>query len=178
MPDKLEVRGGASIGFYDKVTDADEGSYRDGYTPIFWNNYVGIGNKQGKWTYDVIYSHSDDDGHRENAHNYMNDVKLKARYDIDATQYLQLSSFYTSTVGGYAYNWAYETVTAFGPPTMSPIDGGAYDVYRTFTGALVPTAYSANYDDIYSDDLIKRKNALVGLNYVNMLSDGKTHWLA
>ncbi|QEQ57485.1 TonB-dependent receptor [Chlorobium phaeovibrioides] len=171
MPDKLEVRGGASIGFYDKVTDADEGSYRDGYTPIFWNNYVGIGNKQGKWTYDVIYSHSDDDGHRENAHNYMNDVKLKARYDIDATQYLQLSSFYTSTVGGYAYNWAYETVTAFGAPTMSPIDGGAYDVYRTFTGDLVPTAYSANYDDIYSDDLIKRKNALVGLNYVNMLSD-------
>jgi len=172
MPEKFEVRAGSSIGFYDKVDGIADGSYRDGNTPVFWNNYVGIGNKDGKWTYDVIYSHSDDDGHRENAHNYLNDVKLKARYDIDATQYLQLSSFYTSTVGGYAYNWGYNTDTpAF---TFKPIDGMAYDVYRTFSGTFTEpsfTIYDKTYDEIYTDDLIKRKNALIGLNYVNMLSD-------
>ena len=189
MPEKFEVKAGSSIGFYDKVENIADGSYRDGYTPVFWNNYVGIGNKQGKWTYDVLYSHSDDDGHRENAHNYMNDAKLKARYDIDATQYLQLTSFYTSTVGGYAYNWGYNTATAFGAaPTQAPIDGLAYDVYRTFSGVgtapmYYPTAddatnetnafaiYDPLYDEIYSDDLIKRRNALLGINYVNMISN-------
>ncbi len=142
--------------------------------------------KKGKWTYDVLYSHSDDDGYRENADNYMNDIKLKARYDIDASQYLQVSTFYTSTVGGYAYNWPYNTVTAFGPAVQTPIDNMSYDIYTTYSGTLALPIfatsaanlansitfpiYSGTYD-VYYDDVIKRKNALVGLNYVNMLSD-------
>lgn len=187
MPEKFEVKAGSSIGFYDKTPDSDQSVYRKGYTPVFWNSYVGLGNKSGKWTYDLLYSHSNDDGHRENANNDMNDIKLKAKYDIDAKQYLQLSSFYTSTSGGYAYNWPYETVTTFGPPVMAPIDNRAYDVYRTFSGPLTlplfaPTAtdwsngvripiYNTLYDSIYSDDLIKRNNALIGLNYVNLFCD-------
>ncbi len=191
MPEKLEVRGGSSIGIYDTPPSSDESQYRkDNATPVFWNSYVGIGNKKGKWTYDVLYSHSDDNGYRENADNYMNDVKLKARYDIDASQYLQLSTFYTSTVGGYAYNWPYNTATAFGPAVQTPIDNMSYDIFTTYTGALTTASFASSqldyiarsaagtlfpiYNgtyDVYSDDIIKRKNALIGINYVNMFSD-------
>ncbi|MEI8102251.1 MAG: TonB-dependent receptor [Chlorobium sp.] len=216
LPEKFEIKAGSSIGFYDKTPKSDQSLYRQNYTPLFWNSYIGMGNKQGKWSYDLLYSHNDDDGHRENSKNKMDDVKLKTRYDIDAKQYLQLSSFYTSTVGGYAYYWPYNTATTFGAPTMTPIAAHAYDVSRSFSGiGTIPlyytslsdynaaktaatgvafaaglpgspaftTAYSnylsaqgvplysSTYDGIYSDDLIKRKNCLIGLNYVNLLSD-------
>ncbi|TNJ40005.1 TonB-dependent receptor [Chlorobaculum thiosulfatiphilum] len=178
IPQKMEIRAGSSIGFYDKTPSSDESEYRDGYTPIFWNSYVGVGNKSGKWTYDFLYSHSDDDGYRQNAWNYMNDVKLKARYDIDSKQYIQLSTFYNSTVGGYAYQWPSNTDVNLnvGPPAsfvvnQTPIEGKSYDIYRTYSSAMfVPLVYSNLYD-VYTDDMIKRQNALVGLNYVNLLSD-------
>lgn len=141
LPDTFEVKAGASAGFYDAPPTTDHSIYRNGYTPWLWNSYVGFGNKDGKWNYSVLYTHSNDDGYRQNTQNSMNDVKLKARYDIDAKQYLQLSTFYTETDGGYGYQW--------GDPTK------AYDV-----------ATAANLDDS-----IKRKNSLVGLNYVNLLSD-------
>ena len=177
-PQKMEIRAGSSIGFYDKTPSSDESAYRDGYTPIFWNTYVGVGNKSGKWTYDFLYTHSDDDGYRENAWNYMNDVKLKARYDIDSKQYIQLSTFYNSTVGGYAYQWPSNTdvsIAGFPPSfvvTQTPIPNKSYDLYRTYSSGtgFVPLIYSNSYD-VYTDDMIKRQNALVGLNYVNLLSD-------
>ncbi|WP_376739865.1 TonB-dependent receptor [Chlorobium phaeovibrioides] len=112
----------------------------------------------------------------------MNDIKLKARYDIDASQYLQVSTFYTSTVGGYAYNWPYNT-NANGDFTVNPpvitstqtiIDNRSYDIYTTYAGNLAgttPGTFYNPYYDVYTDDMIKRQNALVGLNYVNMLSD-------
>lgn len=245
-PDKMEVRAGSSIGFYDGTPDSDQSLYRKDFTPVFWNTYVGFGNKTGKWTYDVLYSHSDDDGYRQNAWSYMNDVKFKARYNIDSKQYLQLSSSYNSTVGGYAYQWPYSnTLTGFPPTnTQAPIPNRSYDIYTTFDDSALPTDFynafygitagalrkyyadhgtfyytpatyntpenysatvtnatgeviisSANdpdiatvadaagdaaalraniYDDLYDvyrDDLIDRKSSLVGLNYVNMLSD-------
>ncbi len=180
LPDKLEVKAGASVGFYDKTPSSDHSVYRDGYTPWFWNSYVGIGNKSGKWNYNLLYSHSDDDGYRQNAQTLLNDVKLKARYDIDATQYLQLSAFYNESSGGYAYQMPFNTdftLTMFGPViTFSPIRDRAYDVYRTYSSAtpgVIPAFWSPVYD-VYADDIIKRKNALVGLNYVNMLSDNMT----
>jgi len=175
MPQKMEIRAGSSIGFYDDTPSRDKSEYRKTGTPVFWNTYVGVGNKSGKWTYDVLYTHSDDAGYRQNAWNYMNDVKLKARYDIDSRQYIQLSSFYNSTVGGYAYQWAFQTIAP--PFSFEPIAAHSYDVYRTFTGALVSnpptppgTFYQPDYN-VYTDDLIARKNGLIGLNYVNLLSD-------
>ncbi|NTW54183.1 MAG: TonB-dependent receptor [Chlorobaculum sp.] len=177
LANKHEVRAGTSIGFYDKTPSSDESQYRKGFTPVFWNTYFGFGDKCGKWTYDLLYSHSDDDGYRQNAWNYMNDLKLKAKYDIDSRQYIQLSTFYNSTVGGYAYQWAFNTNVAGWPPppvvTFTPIENRSYDVYRTFTSlipAYVPGLYSTEYN-IYTDDLIARKNGLIGLNYVNLLSD-------
>ncbi|UWX57347.1 TonB-dependent receptor [Chlorobaculum sp. MV4-Y] len=189
MPETMEIKAGSSIGFYDKTPSSDESEYRKGFTPVFWNTYAGFGNKSGKWTYDFLYSHSDDDGYRQNAWNYMNDVKFKARYDIDSRQYIQLSSFYNATVGGYAYQWAYNNNVAFNPMTtppftitQSPIPNRSYDVFVTFSGVtsfdpdgpLNPspsiTLYNPLYD-VYQDDLINRKNGLIGLNYVNMLSD-------
>jgi len=181
LPDKLEIKAGSSIGFYDAPPSSDQSLYRQPAgtsatsvgTPWMWNSYLGLGNKSDKLNYSLLYSHSDDDGHRENAKNSMDDIKLKARYDINATQYLQLSSIYTSTSGGYAYNWAYNTNVVGFPPTttFTVIPNRAYDVYRTYTGGYTPYPYAATYDEIYSDDLIKRKNALIGLNYVNLLSD-------
>ncbi len=190
MPQKMEIRAGSSIGFYDKTPSSDKSEYRDGYTPIFWNTYVGVGNKSGKWTYDVLYTHSDDDGYRQNAWNYMNDVKLKARYDIDSRQYIQLSTFYNSTVGGYAYQWPFNTnvemVGGFPPSdvvvTQTPIPNRSYDIYTTYSGnTFIPAGtfypgspaipiWASEYD-VYTDDLIKRKNGLIGLNYVNLISD-------
>jgi iron complex outermembrane recepter protein len=195
-PEKMEVKAGTSIGFYDATPSSDHSVYRDeNKYPTFWNTYFGIGNKSGKWTYDLLYSHSDDDGYRQNAWNYMNDVKLKVKYDIDSRQYLQVSSFYNVTSGGYAYNMPFNTDMSdgmFAPViTFTPIRDRAYDVYRVYSSAdaYVPAIWPgyANigvydgvvYDpinntttyDVFTDDIIKRKNALVGLNYVNMLSD-------
>jgi iron complex outermembrane recepter protein len=143
LPETFEVKAGASLGFYDAPPSSDHSVYRQGNTPWFWNTYVGIGNKEGKLSYSLLYTHSDDDGYKQNSQNSMNDVKLKVRYDIDAKQYLQLTSFYDYTTGGYTY--------VYGTPQT------AFDIS------------SSNLNSF--DDTITRKNALVGLNYVNLLSD-------
>ena len=157
LPDKLEVKAGFSGGFYDDPPSSDQSQFfADGHTPWFWNTYVGLGNKSGKLSYSLLYTHSNDDGYRQNAQTQLDDVKLKVRYDIDAKQYLQLSSFYGETSGGYAYEW----FSDFIPSTLTFIahPERAYDI--------------SSVND--QDDLIKRKNALVGLNYVNLLSDNLT----
>ncbi|MBM3423431.1 MAG: TonB-dependent receptor [Chlorobi bacterium] len=169
LPETLEVKAGTSAGFYDAPPSSDKSVYRDGYTPWFWNSYVGIGNKSGKLSYSLLYSHSEDDGYRQNAQTLLNDVKLKARYDIDAKQYLQLSAFYNETEGGYAYTWPYDATVQTG--TFIPHPELAYDVY---VNARFPAAGPYTKYDVYTDDLIKRKNALAGLNYVNLLSDNLT----
>ncbi|ACD91177.1 TonB-dependent receptor [Chlorobium limicola DSM 245] len=155
LPDKFEVKAGASAGFYDKTPAEDQSAYRDGYTPWLWNTYVGIGNKSGKWNYSLLYSHSEDDGYRENSQTLLNDVKLKARYDIDATQYLQLSASYSETEAGYVSTWPYDIV---GSGTFVAKPQFAYDLA----------------DSVYADDIVKRKDILAGLTYSNMLSDKLT----
>ncbi len=156
LPDTFEVKAGVSGGFYDGTPDSDQSEYRMDYTPWFWNTYVGIGNKTDKLNYSLLYTHSEDDGYRDNSQTLLNDVKLKARFDIDSNQYLQLTSFYNQTEAGYVSTWPYDLV---------PGPGGAIN--------FVPhpeLAYDL-VDDVYTDDIVKRKNALVGLNYVNLLSD-------
>ena len=155
LPDKLEVKAGFSGGFYDDPPSSDQSHFfADSHTPWFWNTYVGLGNKSGKLNYSLLYTHSNDDGYRQNAFAKLDDVKLKVRYDIDAKQYLQLSTFYNETSGGYAYEW-FSDFNPGPPPVFTPHPERAYDI-----------AYVDS-----QDDLIKRKNALVGLNYVNLLSD-------
>lgn len=156
LPDKFEVKAGVSGGFYDGTPDSDNSEYRDGFTPWLWNGYVGIGDKQGKFNYSLLYTHNENDGYKENSWSSLDDVKLKVRYDINSDQYLQLSSFYNETRGGYTTIWPYDIVfdMTTGPAFISFSD----------------QAYDAP-DSVYADDTIKRKNALVGLNYVNLLSD-------
>ncbi len=156
LPDKFEVKAGSSIGFYDSPPSSDQSVYRKGYTPLFWNTYVGFGNKSGNWNYNVLYTHSKDDGYRQNTQTLMNDVKLKVRYDIDAKQYFQLSSFYNTSSGGYALTWPYTItgIAAAGPVWKGYPERG-YDISNA----------------VYADDTVKRTNALTGLNYVNLLSD-------
>ncbi|NTW56610.1 MAG: TonB-dependent receptor, partial [Chlorobiaceae bacterium] len=152
LPETFEVKAGASGGFYDAPPISDNSVYRKGYTPWFWNTYVGLGNKSGKLSYSILYTHSDDDGYKQNSQNYMNDVKLKVRYDIDAKQYLQLTSYYDYTSGGYTQAYGYQ---------FSPTGARMFD-----TAFDISLATLNNFDDT-----ITRKNALVGLNYVNLLSD-------
>ncbi len=162
LPDKFEVKAGASGGFYDGTPDSDKSEYRKDFTPWLWNSYIGIGNKTDKLNYNLLYSHGEDDGYRENTWSSIDDVKLKARYDINSDQYIQLTSFYNETRGGYPSTWPYDIEASFAgfpiePPTITfvPFTDFAYDAV----------------DSVYTDDTIKRKNALVGLNYVNLLSD-------
>lgn len=158
LPDKFEVKAGVSGGFYDATPSSDQSVYRKDLTPWFWNSYVGIGDKSGKWNYSLLYSNTHDDGYRENTSTQLNDVKLKAKYTIDSKQYLQLSAYYNETEGGYSTIWPYNVVydaTRIPPVRFVPYAERAYDVP----------------DHVYADDIIKRNNALVGLNYVNMLSD-------
>ncbi|MBF0585787.1 TonB-dependent receptor [Prosthecochloris sp. N3] len=151
LPDTFEVKGGASLGFYDAPPDSDQSVYRDGYTPWLWNTYVGIGDKTEKFNYSLLYTHSEDDGYRDNSQTLLNDVKFKARYDIDANQYLQLTSYYNETEAGYVSTWPYDLVGM----SFVPHPERAYDLVS----------------DVYTDDTVSRKNILVGLNYVNLLSD-------
>ncbi|MEI8031851.1 MAG: TonB-dependent receptor [Chlorobiaceae bacterium] len=229
LPEKLEVKAGASLGFFDSPPSTDQSAYwQRGITPFFYNTYVGVGNKVDKLTYSLLYSNTHDDGYRQNAQNTLDDVKLKARYDIDSKQYIQLSSFYNKSNGGYAYSMPYDfyplpsvtftphpeyaydsyvngkvfatvadfadyatahpngTITTAGvtrtlpasfPTYIPPITGvyaGGYVDAATYA-ALVNSfgAGIANYKlyDVYGDDTIQRKNGMVGLNYVNLLSD-------
>ncbi|NTU94187.1 MAG: TonB-dependent receptor [Chlorobiaceae bacterium] len=147
LADKQEVIAGSSIGFYDAPPFLDQSEYRKGYTPVFWSAYAGVGQKLGKFRYSLLYTHTDDDGYRKNLQYYVNDIKLKARFDIDATQYLQLSSFYNKSEGGYQYQW--------------PNEAHAYDAYYS---AMTPVAK-------YSTAKTIRENALVGLNYVKLFND-------
>jgi iron complex outermembrane receptor protein len=227
MPEKMEVKFGASTGYYDAPPESDQSTYRKNYTPFLYNGYFGIGNKSGKWTYNSMFTHSEDDGYRQNAWTNLSDMKLKVRYDINSKQYLQVTSFYNTSVGGYAYSWPYDFY-AIPSPTFTPHPENAYDSYvnaKAFMDNSAMTAYLlANpgqpitvagttmtipstwpktvyypsyavlnasqyaalingfgkgvYDyklyDVYGDDTIARKNALVGLNYVNLLSDKLT----
>ena len=163
LPEKLEVKAGMSGGFYDATPSSDQSLYRKAAgsnslaigTPWFWNTYVGLGNKSGKLNYNLLYTHSNDDGYRQNAFAKLDDIKLKARYDINAKQYLLLSAFYGETYGGYAYEWpsiGYDPSTAIGQPQLGYDIGSANNL----------------------DDKIGRRNALAGLNYVNLLSDNLT----
>ncbi len=156
LPDKFEVKAGVSGGFYDGTPDSDQSEYRMDYTPWLWNSYVGIGNKTDKLNYSLLYTHSEDDGYRDNSQTLLNDVKLKARYDIDSNQHIQLTSFYNRTEAGYVSTWPYDLVS-LGPT------GAVYDPHPERAYDLV--------DDVYTDDIVNRKNILVGLNYVNLLSD-------
>jgi iron complex outermembrane receptor protein len=162
LPDKREIKAGVSGGFYDAPPSSDQSVYRNGYTPWLWNTYVGIGDKCDKLTYSLLYSHGEDDGYRQNSQTLMNDVKFKARYDIDAKQYLQLSSSYSETNAGYVSTWPYNINVSFftTPPSINyiPFPARAYDLA----------------DPAYADDIVKRKDVLLGLNYVNMLSDKLT----
>ena len=156
LPDKFEVKGGASLGFYDATPDSDQSVYRDGYTPWLWNTYIGIGDKTDKFNYSLLYTHSEDDGYRDNSQTQLNDIKFKARYDIDASQYLQLTSYYNETEAGYVSTWPYNLELSPSFTTIyTPYPERAYDLA----------------DDVYTDDIVKRKNMLVGLNYVNLLTD-------
>ena len=162
LPDKFEVKAGVSGGFYDAPPSSDKSVYRDGYTPWFWNSYVGIGDKTGKLSYNLLYTHSDDDGYRDNSQTLLNDVKLKARYDIDAKQYLQLSASYSETEAGYVSTWPYDLSTSGGGSGS----GGMFIPHPEY-------AYDLS-DDVYTDDIVKRKDAFAGLTYTNMLSDKLT----
>jgi iron complex outermembrane receptor protein len=141
LADKEEYVAGSSYGFYDKVPASDQSLYRKNYTPVFWSSYAGFGNKDGKLRYSLLYTHSADNGFKENNNVNANDIKFKARYDIDATQYLLLSSFYNNTNGGYQFQW---------PSATRPLD-----------------AYSANFKSAKTF----RNTALVGLNYVKLFGD-------
>ena len=149
LPDKMEVKYGVSGGFYDAPPSSDQSLYRKPAgttassigTPWLWNSYFGLGNKDGKWNYSLLYTHASDDGYKANTQYQLNDIKLKARYEIDATQYLQFSSFYNESFGGYQYQW---------PDAAHPYD-----------------SYSAKY----SKSTTLRKNALTGLNYVKLFND-------
>ncbi len=183
LPDKLEVKAGVSGGFYDAPPSSDQSDYRKPAgtttssigTPWFWNTYIGLGNKSGKWNYNLLYTHSNDEGYRENSYNKLDDIKLKARYDINAKQYLLLSAFYNETNGGYALTWPYDATISTNTFTPHPEFG--YDVYVnarywSFDTAMAyliglgpepfPGAYSTiasnmsrftKYDD-YTDDVI------------------------
>ncbi|NTU57336.1 MAG: TonB-dependent receptor [Chlorobiaceae bacterium] len=156
LPDKFEVKAGVSGGFYDAPPSGDNSLYRKDYTPWFWNSYVGVGNKNGDVNYSLLYTHSDNDGYRKNSQTLLNDVKFKLRYNIDSKQYLQLTSFYSETTAGYVSTWPY--VISFIPPSTikyTPDLTRAYDLA----------------DPVYNDDTVTRTDALVGLNYVNLLSD-------
>jgi len=242
MADKFEVKAGLSAGFYDAPPSSDHSAYREGYTPWINSQYIGIGNKGGKGGYSLMYSHSGNDGYKENTWVDSHDIKFKGRYDIDSRQYLQLSAFYTQSIGGYATTWPYDLMALTPPdwslPTYVTHEDQALDSYvrsrpfasvsdfaqfltdragQTITRAerkslppalsvltkwptfpyttYVPSvgfvtyntaaqfAFALNgmtggalttyktYDDVYTDDTIMRKNALIGLNYVNLLSD-------
>ncbi|MEE9904587.1 MAG: TonB-dependent receptor [Chlorobium sp.] len=160
LPDKFEVKAGISGGFYDAPPSSDQSVYRDGYTPWFWNSYVGIGDKAGKLSYSLLYTHSDDDGYRDNSQTLLNDVKLKARYDINAKQYLQLSASYSETEAGYVSTWPYELGAGGSGP------GGMFIAHPEYAYDLA--------DDVYTDDIVSRKDAFAGLTYTNMLSDKLT----
>ncbi len=156
LPDKFEVKSGISGGFYDSTPDSDQSTYTDGYTPWLWSTYIGIGDKQGPINYSLLYTHSEDDGYRENSQTEMDDIKLKARYDIDSRQYLQITSSYNETNAGYVSTWPYDLVS-LGPT------GAVYDPHPEKAYDLA--------DDVYTDDTVKRKDILIGFNYVNLLSD-------
>lgn len=180
LPDKFEVKAGASGGFYGDPSNDDNSLYYDGNTPWFWNTYVGIGDKTDKLNYSLLYSHADDDGFKETSQTKLDDVKLKARLDIDSNQYIQLSSYYNRTEGGYPTTWSFEMDPFGGEFRYTPFPETGFDtstrrVFGTYTlpfFPFTPVPFDETFDkSLFTDDTIDRKNALVGLNYVNLLSD-------
>ena len=168
LPQEREIKFGVSGGFYDSPPSSDNSNYRKGYTPWFWNTYVGYGDKIGKYNFSILYSHANDDGFKVNSWVRSDDLKFKLRYDINSTQYIQLSSFISQSNGGYATLWPYSVTMDLSFLYPFPVGGvvvsGPHYTPDTTRPLDAPSS-------VYTDNTIARRNALFGVNYVNLLSD-------
>ncbi|NTV46155.1 MAG: TonB-dependent receptor [Chlorobiales bacterium] len=121
LPNEFTFKARFQNGFYDTPPkdETNTSVYPDGKSLYFYSTELEHGNKIGDLRYNLVYAHSDDDGYRQSAQMNSNDIKIKARYDLSSTQYLQLTSMLAYVSGGIPYPWntgdRYNALTSSNP---------------------------------------------------------------
>ena len=107
LPNEFTFKAKFSNGFYDTPPSDEVNTevYPGDKTPYFYSANISHSNVIGNLNYNVLYSHSEDDGYRQSAQMESNDIKVKARYSLSGTQFVQLSGMLTYVTGGIPYPW-------------------------------------------------------------------------
>ncbi|WP_049756577.1 TonB-dependent receptor [Chloroherpeton thalassium] len=145
LPKEFTFKARFQNGFYDKPASNETNTsvYPGGSTPYFYSAEIQHGNKINNLRYNLVYSHSDDDGYRQSAQMESDDIKIKARYDLNGSNYLQLTSMLTFVTGGIPYPW------------------------QNRYNALAADAQNYTFDDDVKDNSVQ----LIGLTHVATLSN-------
>lgn len=135
---------------YPSTSDVNTDIYPGDKTPYFYNIGFLHGNTLGDFAYNIIYNHMDDQGYRDGAHMLLNDLKVKSKYNLNSSSYIQLTTVLSYSEGGVPYMWNQES-EALG--------------YEDAT--LV-------YPNRNSDDIKQTNTTLIGLKYFTTLGKSIT----
>ncbi|NTW48884.1 MAG: TonB-dependent receptor [Chlorobiales bacterium] len=128
LPSEFTFKARFQNGIYDPPSNSETNTsvYPGSKTLYFYNAEIEHGNKIGDLRYNLVYSHSNDDGYRAAAEMTSNDIKFKARYDFTGTQYLQLTGMLSYVTGGIPYPW-YDRQNALANPVDFKFDDDIKD---------------------------------------------------
>ncbi len=147
LPKEFSAKLTFSNGFYSYPSNDEVNSevYPGSKTPYFYNVGFSQGNRYGNFAYNLIYNHMDDQGYRDGSHMLVNDFKLKSRYNLNGSSYLQLTTIASFSEGGIPYMWNQESQAL---------------------GHLDATPVNPNRN---SDDIKETNTTLIGLKYFTTL---------
>ncbi len=164
LPREFTVRAKFMNGIYDNPP-AGVKPFPGINRPYFYSGNVLIGDQIGAWSYSAVYSRINDPGYRDAGQFYSNNINLSIRYQLSASQFLQLSSVLNWAQGGVAYGWTNVGDPLGVPPGPVFINGQP----RIVNGKEVIGRY------FLSDDEIHRQSQLLGLTY-NVLLSSSASW--
>ncbi|MDW8466154.1 MAG: TonB-dependent receptor [Chloroherpetonaceae bacterium] len=159
LPKEFTVRAKFMNGFYDNPP-AGVKPFPGINRPYFYNGNILIGDQQGPLSYSAIYSRISDPGYRDAGQFYSDNINFSARYQINGSQSLQLSSVMNWSHGGVAYGWLNVGNPLGVPPGPVFVNGEP----RIVNGQQVIGRF------FLSDDETRRESQLVGLTHQVILS--------
>ncbi len=166
VPSELTLSARVLSGFYDNPP-AGVNPFPGINRPTFSSSMLMIGNKVGNLSYNFTYLRNRDEGYREAGHINTDDIKLTLRYNLNETQYLQLTGIGNWSEGGIAYQWSNRT-NALGTPPGPVFKANGEPLLDANGNQIIGQFF-------LGDDQKVSTTQLLGITYMNMLN-ASTSW--
>jgi iron complex outermembrane receptor protein len=161
LPSDLTVKARILNGFYD-APPASVNPFPGINRPMFSSSMLMVGDQVGNLSYNLTYLRNRDEGYREAGNINTDDIKLTLRYNLNETQYLQLTGIGNWSEGGIAYQWS-NRVNALGTPP-GPVFKANGEPLLDANGNQILGQF------FLGDDQKVTTNQLLGITYMNMLN--------